>query len=318
MRRAVVAIGLIAVGGLSIGAAGVQQGQKLPPVRDIQKVRDNLYFISGGDTYDRPTWTGGNTAVLVTAKGVVVVDTMLAGAGTSLLARIKSITDKPVITIINSHTHYDHSGSNTEFPATVEFVAHEGTRANMARATCDDVTNCGAFTGDNAKYLPKRTFKDRLTLFSGADQVDLYHFGRGHTSGDSFVVFPAVRAMHTGDMYPRAHMPFIDVQSSGGAAVDFNDTLRKAVSTIKNVDTVIGGHTPSPVTWNDFVVYTEFYGDFLAAARENIKNGVSAEAFAKAYQIPAKYQGFQADPVRVRANAEAIWAETAKASGAAR
>jgi glyoxylase-like metal-dependent hydrolase (beta-lactamase superfamily II) len=313
MRRAVVAIGLLAVGSLSIGAVGLQQAQKLPPVRDIQKVRDNLYFISGGDTNEpapRPTWTGGNTAVLVTAKGVVVVDTMLAGAGPSLLARIKSITDKPVITIINTHTHYDHSGSNTEFPATVEFVAHEGTRANMARAKCDTVTNCDAFKGENAKYLPKRTYKDRLTLFSGADQVDLYHFGRGHTDGDTFVVFPAVRAMHTGDMYPRAHMPFVDVQSSGGAAVDFNDTLRKAVSTIKNVDTVIGGHTPSPVTWNDFVVYTEFYSDFLAAARESIKKGVTAEEFAKAYQIPAKYKGFQADPARVRANAQAIWAET--------
>ena len=128
MRRALVAISLITAGGLSIGAAALQQPQKLPPVRDIQKVRDNLYFISGGDTYDRATWTGGNTAVLVTAKGVVVVDTMLPGAGPSLLARIKSVTDKPVITIINTHTHFDHSGSNTEFPATVEFVAHEGTR----------------------------------------------------------------------------------------------------------------------------------------------------------------------------------------------
>jgi cyclase len=312
MRRAVVAVALMSVGGLSIGAAGLQQAKPLPSVRDIQQVRNNLYFVSGGDTYDRPTWTGGNTAVLVTAKGVVVVDTMLAGAGPSLLARIKSITDKPVITIINTHTHYDHSGSNTEFPATVEFVAHEGTRANMARATCDPVTNCDAFKGANAKYLPKRTYKDRLTLFSGADQVDLYHFGRGHTSGDTFVVFPALRAMHTGDMYPRAHMPFIDTVNSGGAAVEFADTLQKAVSSIKNVETVIGGHTPSPVTWNDFVVYTEFYRDFLTAAREAIKKGVDAEAFAKGYQIPGKYKGFQADPARVLANAQAIWSETAK------
>ena len=309
MRRAVVGVALITVGGLSIGAAGLQQPQKLPPVRDIQQVRGNLYFVSGGDTYDRPTWTGGNTAVLVTANGVVVVDTMLPGAGPSLLARIKSITDKPVTTIINSHTHYDHSGSNTEFPATVEFVAHEGTRANMARAKCEPVTNCDAFKGDNAKYLPKRTYKDRLTLCTGADQVDLYYFGRGHTSGDTFVVFPAVRAMHAGDMYPRAHMPFIDFENSGGAAVEFNDTLKKAASTIKNVDTVIGGHTPSPVTWNDFVTYTHFYDEFLRGAR-GMKKGVSAEAFAKAYQMPPKYKGFQADPARVLANAQAIWSET--------
>ena len=71
-----------------------------------------------------------------------------------------------------------------------------------------------------------------------------------------------------------------------------------------------GGHTPSPVTWNDFVTYTQFYDEFLAAAREAIKKGVSPEAFAKAWQLPAKYKGFQADPARVLANAQAIWAET--------
>jgi glyoxylase-like metal-dependent hydrolase (beta-lactamase superfamily II) len=317
MRRALVAAALLIGGSLSIAAAGLQQGQKLPPVRDIQQVRNNLYFVSGGDTYDRSTWTGGNTAVLVTATGVVLVDTMLPGAGPSLLARIKSITDKPITTIINTHTHYDHSGSNNEFPATVEFVAHEGTRANMARTTCAPVTNCDAFKGANAKFLPKRTYQDRLTLGSGADQVDLYHFGRGHTNGDTFVVFPAVRAMHTGDMYPRAHMPFIDFENSGGAAVEFADTLQKAVSTIKNVDTVIGGHTPVPVAWSDFATYTDFYGDFLSSAREAIKKGVTPDAFAKSYQVPAKYKGFQADPARVLANAQAIWSET-KGTAAAR
>jgi glyoxylase-like metal-dependent hydrolase (beta-lactamase superfamily II) len=313
MTRSVLGTALVLSGGLSIGAVSLQQApQQLPPVRDIQKVRDNLYVISGGDTYDRSTWTGGNTAVFVTDKGVVLVDTMLPQAGRSLLARVKSVTDKPVTTIINTHTHYDHSGSNTEFPATVEYVAHENTRANMAKPKCAPVTNCDAFKGENAKYLPKRTYKDRLTLFSGKDQVDLYHFGRGHTSGDTFVVFPAVRAMHTGDMYPRAHMPFIDVENSGGHAVEFNSTLQKAVSTITNVETVIGGHTPSPVAWNDFRTYTEFYRDFLTAAEESRKKGTSVADFVKAYRIPDKYKGFQADPERVRANAQAIWNESGK------
>jgi glyoxylase-like metal-dependent hydrolase (beta-lactamase superfamily II) len=301
------------VGGLSIGAASLQQQTAKPlNVRDIQKVRDNLYFVSGGDTYDRSTWTGGNTAVFVTEKGVVVVDTMLPAAGRGLLARIKSVTDKPVTTIINTHTHFDHSGSNTEFPASVEFVAHENTRANMAKPTCPPVTNCDAFKGENAKYLPKRAFKDRLSLFSGKDQIDLYHFGRGHTNGDTFVVFPAVRAMHTGDMYPRAHMPFIDVADNAGSAVEFNQTLQRAASTIKNVETVIGGHTPSPVTWNDFRTFTDFYRDFLTSAQEAVKKGSTVDAFVKAYRVPDKYQGFQADPQRVRANAQAIWDESRK------
>jgi glyoxylase-like metal-dependent hydrolase (beta-lactamase superfamily II) len=275
-------------------------------------VRDNLYFVSGGDTYDRSTWTGGNTAVFVTDKGVVLVDTMLPAAGQGLLARIKSVTDKPITTIINTHTHYDHSGSNVEFPATVEFVAHENTRANMAKPKCPPVTNCDAFKGENAKYLPKRTYKDKLTLFSGKDQVDLYYFGRGHTNGDTFVVFPAVRAMHTGDMYPRAHMPFIDVADNSGSAVEFSQTLQRAATTIKNVETVIGGHTPQPVTWSDFTTYTDFYRDFLASAQEAMKKGTTADAFAKGYQVPAKYKGFLADPARTLANAQAIWTESRK------
>jgi cyclase len=310
MKRTVLAVALLTVGGLSIAVAGFQQ--PTPPVRQIQKFRDNLYFISGGDTYERSTWTGGNSLVFVAEQGVVLVDTMLPGAGASMLAQIKSVTAKPVTTIINTHTHFDHSGSNTDFPSTVEFVAHENTRANMAKTTCPPVTNCDAFKGENAKFLPKRTYKDRLSLFSGKDQVDLYYFGRGHTNGDTFVVFPAVRTMHAGDMFPRAHMPFIDVAANSGSAVEFSETLQKAVSTIKNVDTVVGGHTPSPVTWNDFTTYTDFYKDFLTAAQDSMKKGTAAEAFAKAYRVPDKYKGFRADPQQVAANAQAIWTESKK------
>ncbi len=312
MKRVVLGTALVAVGGLSIAAASLQQQQKLPAVREIQKLRDNLYFLSGGDTYDRSTWTGGNTVVFVTERGVVLVDTMLPTAGRGILAQIKSVTDKPVTTIINTHTHFDHTGSNTEFPATVEFVAHENTRANLARATCPPVTNCDAFKGENAKYLPKRTYKDKLSLFSGKDQIDLYYFGRGHTNGDSFVVFPAARVMHGGDMFPRAHMPFIDVAASGGSAVEFSQTLQKAVSTIKNVETVVGGHTPSPVTWNDFKTYTDFYKDFLTGAQDSMKKGTSVDDFVKAYRVPDKYKGFLADPQQVKANAQAIWNESKK------
>ena len=189
MKRIALVVCLGLVGWWSIGVAAVQQGTPAQPltIRKIEKLKDNLYFISGGDLTDRATWTGGNAMVLVRDQGVVLVDTMLPGAGRGILAQIKSVTDKPVTTIINTHTHFDHTGSNTDFPATVEFIAHENTRANLARATCEPVTNCGAFKGDNAKYLPKRTYKDKLTLFSGRDQIDLYYFGRGHTSGDTFV-----------------------------------------------------------------------------------------------------------------------------------
>jgi cyclase len=305
MSRMRMLFAVFGAGSISIAAAAYQ-AQPKPAVRGIERVRDNLYFISGGDTNERSTWTGGNVAVFVTAQGVVLVDSMLPGNGATLLQRVKSVTDKPVIMLINTHTHFDHSGSNNELPASIEFVAHENTRANMAKASCAPVTNCAAFKGDNARYLPKRTFKDTLSLFSGKDQINLYYFGRGHTSGDTWVVFPALRAMHTGDMFPRKHMPFIDVPDSGGSAVEFNATLKKAVGTIRNVDTVIGGHTPTLVTWNDFKEYTDFYDEFFNAVQTSLKAGKSAAELVSGYTVPAKFKDFTADPARVKANVEAI------------
>src|SRR5262245_11689348 len=310
MKRSAVLVAILAGGVMSIAVSGYQQAKQPPPVRDIQKIGDNLYFISGGDTYERPTWTGGNVVVFVADSGAVLVDTMVAGNGRGILERVRSVTSKPVTMIINTHTHSDHTGSNTEFPASIEYVAHENTRAQLARTTCPPVTNCAAFAGDNAKFLPKRTFKDRLTLLSGRDRIDLYYFGRGHTNGDAWVIFPAARAMHTGDMFQRKNMPFIDAANNGGSAVEFNSTLQKALSSIKDVDTVIGGHTPQPVSWNDFREFTAFYNDFFTGVRNALKSGRTVDEVAKSYRIPDRFKGYQMDPERVRSNVQSIASES--------
>jgi glyoxylase-like metal-dependent hydrolase (beta-lactamase superfamily II) len=317
----VVLAGLVVAGVLTVAVHGAQQASApRAKVRPIQKVKDNLYWIPGSDknTYPIPgsgfdaaartQTTGGNTAVLVAESGVVLVDTMNPGSGAEILAQVRSVTDKAVTMIINTHTHFDHAGSNTEFPATVEFVAHENTRANMAKETCPPVTHCQAFKGENAKYLPKRTYKDRLSLLSGKDRIDLYHFGRGHTNGDNWVVFAALGTMHTGDMFQRRNMPFIDVANNGGDAVEFSRTLNGAVSSIKNVDTVIAGHSPTLLTWNDFRDYAAYYAEFLTAVQSASKAGRSAEEAAAGYKPSDRFKHFETDPERVRQNAAAIYA----------
>lgn len=136
---------------------------------------------------------------------------------------------RPVATIINTHTHPDHVGSNGFFPASVEIVAHENTRASMA--------GMEELKG-TPSALPDRTYKDRLTLGRGADQIDLYYFGAGHTNGDTLVVFTAARTMHTGDLFPWKALPLIDT-SSGGSGVAYPATIERAVKGIRNVDSVI-------------------------------------------------------------------------------
>ena len=123
MGRGVVLGLLVGVGGVS--AAAFQQPAAAPQekVVTVEKVKDNLFVMRGG---------GGNSAVFITATGVVVVDTKNPGWGQPLLDMIKTVTDKPVTMIINTHTHGDHVSGNVEFPATVDVVVQENTKANMS------------------------------------------------------------------------------------------------------------------------------------------------------------------------------------------
>ena len=125
MRRIVLACGLLAIGWLSLTVAAQRGGQDQPKVVEVDKIKDNLYVLKGG---------GGNTAVFLTSNGVAVVDTKNPGWGPPLLEKIKSITNKPITTIINTHTHGDHTSGQMEFAGvTAEVVTHDNTKANMAK-----------------------------------------------------------------------------------------------------------------------------------------------------------------------------------------
>ena len=134
MKRIVTLSILVSLGVFSIVAAGLQN--QAPPL-EIQKLKDNLYMVV------TPEYGAGNTAVFVTDNGVVLVDTKTPGNGQSILDKVKTVTQKPVTMIINTHTHQDHTGSNEFFKANVEFVAHENTKTNMQKMT--------EFSGANAK-----------------------------------------------------------------------------------------------------------------------------------------------------------------------
>ncbi len=268
------AAGLIAQ---QAGAAGQRGGAAgLGSIGTIQKITERLYMIPGA---------GGNTGVFLTANGVVIVDTKLANNGQAILDQVKTVSSKPVTLIINTHTHGDHTGSNIFFPASIDIVAHENTKANMERM---DVFKDPA----NKHGLPDKTFKDRMTLLSGPDAIDLYYFGPAHTNGDAFVVFRALRAMHAGDAFATRGQPLID-RNNGGSGIAYPETLGKAVKTIKNVDTVIAGHTTTgPLKWQDFVDYGEFNRLFLEHARKSLAAGKTPEQALAELKLPDKFKEY--------------------------
>jgi cyclase len=295
MKRIVVLAVLATVGAVTMRIAGAQAPQA--PLPAIQKVKENLYIIAGSDPTDRSKFTGGNVGVFVTDAGVTIVDTKLANYGQGIVDQVKSVTTKPITTIINTHTHGDHTGSNEFFPASVEIVAHENTKANMQKMD--------AFKGDKARALPKRTYKDKLTLGSGKDRVDLYYFGPGHTNGDTLVVYPGLRVLQTGDLFAWRDAPFID-RSNGGSGVEWPNSLGKAIAGIKDVDTVIPGHSPV-ATWSDFQQFQRYLTDLVAEARAAQKAGKSVDEAVAASTLTTKYAGYKAE--RLKAALEAIYGE---------
>jgi glyoxylase-like metal-dependent hydrolase (beta-lactamase superfamily II) len=222
-RRAAVLSALVALGALSTAVMAAQHaGHDDQKVVTLQRIKDNLYLATGG---------GGNTAVFITDLGVVLVDTKLPGWGQPLAAKIRTITDKPIATIINTHAHIDHVGSNEFFGTAVEIVAQEHTRRTMDRMD--------AFNGEKASALPKLTYRDTMTI-DGVN-LEFYHWAPGHTSGDAWVVFSAARVVHAGDLFARTEPPMID-NLNGGSGLAYPETLAKAAAGIKDVVTIITGH----------------------------------------------------------------------------
>ena len=78
---------------------------------------------------------------------------------------------------------------------------------------------------------------------------------------------------------------------NGGSVVAHPQSLAKAVATVKNVDTVIGGHIPV-ATWDEFKEYADFTQDFVNFARSEMNAKKTVDQAAAEYKVPAKYKGY--------------------------
>jgi glyoxylase-like metal-dependent hydrolase (beta-lactamase superfamily II) len=289
-----------------------------PSAFAIEHVRGNLFLIRGGgrtiEVAGGKLPTAGTSAAYVTARGVVLVDTKMPGWGRPIQEALREITDKPVTTIVNTHTHMDHVSGNVEFPPDVEIVAHEATAANMGemRPVAGGPPQPNLFKDHGGRGLPTKTFRDRLTLGDGDERVELHHFGRAHTDGDTWVHFPAARAVHCGDAFAHKALPPLDT-NNGASGVGYPDTLARAIAAFAGVETVITGHYPTTLTMDDLRTYGIFVRDFVEAVRAARRAGTTIEEFVAAWRLPERLldQGYvDFSHLRpIRPDVEAVWYE---------
>jgi glyoxylase-like metal-dependent hydrolase (beta-lactamase superfamily II) len=212
------------------------------------------------------------------------------------------VTDDPIVGIINTNADEDHAGANGEYTGKFEVLMHENASARFLKRA-----------GTGAASPAVKTFADRTSLTVGGTQIQMYHFGRGHTDGDAIVVLPHARLAFVGDLFAEKSVPVID-RASGGSALALPQTLARAVKEITGVDRVITGHGPAPQgrsrtwpTWNEFREYAEFTREFVAAAQAAWKAGRTVEQTVSELRLPDKYKDYRMDGAK--AAIETVFAE---------
>ena len=301
MKRLLILGFIVAAGSITLAA---YQAPAQPPAQstkpiEVVKIADNLFVLTTSNPTPAEDFSGGNVSIFITDAGVTLIDTKLATWGNSLLAAVKKVTAKPVVRIINTHTHGDHTGNDDKFGDKVEIVAHENTKANMEKMD--------AFKGANAKFLPGKTYKDKMTLGSGKDQIDLMYFGPGHTSGDTWVWFKSLNVLATGDMFAWKDGPRID-PPNGGSGIHYAETLGKALKGVNNITTVIPGHSPL-MKIADLAGYQKFVADLIASTTASHKAGKTVDEAFAAFDV-SKYPGYKNE--RVKASMQVIYDELKK------
>ena len=304
MRRLFVLGAIVSAGLLSMTLSAYQQPAAAPKVVEVEKLKDNLYMLKGG---------GGNTAVFVGTDGVTVVDTKNPGWGQPILDKIKTVTDKPV----DAHHQHAHARRSRQRQRRVpgdgrhrragEHQGEHGGDAAGHRAGGAAAGRRRIFKQNNGRGMPKRTFKDKMTIGKGADQIDLYYFGRGHTNGDAWVVFPALRVMHAGDIFTRATCR--SSTRTTAAAASRSPTRSPRRRRLKNVDTIINGHSPTTTTHGRPEDAGRVHRRLRrSSCRTAKKAGKTVDDVANAWKTPARYTGYAApQAARVKSDAQVIW-----------
>lgn len=192
---------------------------------EVERLSDDLFVLRG---------LGGNTAVLRTQAGAVVVDTMtLPMQGELIREQARELTGMETILLINTHYHIDHTHGNPGFKPGTRVLSTERTLSHLHALDAE------FWSGQAASLLPTETFSDRMTLKIGGKTIELIHPGAGHTDGDLVVLFTDEGVLHTGDLMFNRYYPNIDLEA-GGSVQQWVPTLEKLLRL--DFTRVIPGH----------------------------------------------------------------------------
>ncbi len=248
-----------------------------------------------------------NSGFVVTREGVVVIDTQGPKDLALLLKRrILEITDKPVLYVINTHFHGDHTFGNQYFKEAKEIISHENTKINLTEKDKEHREQFKRFFGEKALEgfeltLPTKTIKDTFLMQVGGKTIELAWLGRGHTDGDIVVYLPVERVLFGGDLLYKERLPWL-----GDAYIsDWVGTLER----VRNFDA--GIYVPGHGGIGDITMLTQLQSylmDLQNEVKRYLEKGMSVDEMKKEIALP-KYQNWSRYQEWLPFNAEKVYRE---------
>ena len=275
---------------------------------------------------------GGNVGFFVGPDAVLVIDSQFKDIAPGIVAQIKSVSDKPIKFLINTHHHGDHTGGNEVFRPFAMILAHDNVRVRMLASPVDiqrdypahleeakkaGDANMVKFFSEQIEWAKKvkvediaapiLTYDSEFRIHMGDETIQVWHLPAAHTDGDSVVYFEKAKVLHMGDDFFNKVIPFIDV-SAGGSAKGYLAALDKVMARVPADVTVIPGH--GEVTdLAGLKSFRQYIADVVDAAQKAKSAGKSKEDFLKDVDLPA-YKDYSGYKDRFKANAGAAYDET--------
>ena len=282
---------LLAAGGAAslLAAPAYDQAPPTAPANvevHLLHVQGNVWMLVGA---------GGNITVQVGDDGVLLVDAGLAGTTDKVYAAIKTLSDKPIRYIIDTHLHADHTGGN-------EALAKLGNTI----AGGNVVGDIGASAGNQATVVAAQEVLDRMSepdgnrpaapqgswptetyttperkIYFNGEGVLLTHVPHAHTDGDTIVFFRRSDVISTGDIFTTTGYPFVDM-AHGGNIQGVIDGLNRIIEMAIPADEQEGGTQVIPGHGRqcdvaDVVWYQEMVTIIRDRVQDMINKGMTLE-----------------------------------------
>jgi cyclase len=232
---------------------------------------------------------GGTIGWLVNKDAALAIDTQYADTAQACVDGLKQRAgNRRFDAVFNTHHHADHTGGNAIFKADAKRL--------IAHANVPDLQRKAAAPNTPAPTVADATFEQTWSEDFGDEKVTAYHYGPGHTGGDSIVCCERAHVVHMGDLMFNELHPRVD-RPSGASMQNWMVILAKVAKDMPADTIYLAGHARSgaavTVDRQALLRFRDYLDAVLSVAKKGIAAGQTKDAVAATATLPGfeQYQG---------------------------